>query len=265
MENITAKIIADSISEAGKRITTFELEYPRFLHSETMTHRMLSKNCASSRAIRFEDMIANVRANTAMPVWWGKNQPGMQAREEVEDIESCKASWLEARDTAIASAEKLFRLGVHKQIVNRIVEPFCIIKTVLTGTDFNNLYALRDHEDAQPEFAHLAKKMRLAQKNSEPELLKVGEWHIPYAEKHLDLQTRLKVSASLCAQVSYRKSDDSVEKALKIYERLTKSYPIHASVFEHQAQALPDANMRSGNFYGWYQYRQSIPNNVVLG
>src|SRR4051812_11787989 len=82
---IKAEIIADSLNPSGSRLTTFILEYPRFVHAELMTHRMFSKNAASSRAIPIEKMIQQVIDNPAMPVWWGKNQSGMQAKEELDD------------------------------------------------------------------------------------------------------------------------------------------------------------------------------------
>ena len=79
------KVIADSISESGKRITTFQLKYPRFIHSEVMTHRVFSRNASSSRAIPVKKMIEQVRNNPAMPIHWGANQSGMQAKNELNE------------------------------------------------------------------------------------------------------------------------------------------------------------------------------------
>lgn len=290
-----AKIIADSIAPHGKRITTFELEFPRFILAEYNTHRMLSRNVASSRAIPIEKVIEGVQNNPAMPVWWGKNQSGMQAKDELSDTiildpygisekNAAKATWLEARDEAIKFAKKLSKIGLHKQIVNRILEPWVNVKMVTTATDWDNFFHLRNHSDAQPEFHFLASLMAEEYLQSEPNQLIHGQWHIPYietvfnpphdtyfdlreikyfvGEEEVDLYTALKVSASLCAQVSYRKSDDSIEKALRVYDRLVTSKPVHASPFEHQATPSLEYDHISGNFRGWIQYRHTISGNT---
>lgn len=286
---ITAKILADSITTQGSRVTTFELEYPRFIHSELMTHRIFSKNAASSRAIPINRAIELLQENPAMPVHWGKNQAGMQASGELDpiQIEAAKAVWLAARDSAISHIKVLTDMGGHKQWVNRIGEPWQVIKTVLTGTDFENLWWLRDHKDAQPEFAVLAKLMHTAYEESTPFRLFRGEWHVPYVnvkrtestleywldeETQIDVETAKKISASCCAQVSYRKLDDSLNKALDIYEKLVSMGTPHFSPFEHQATPMPGdhewpegathkdihGSTWSGNLREWVQHRQLI-------
>jgi thymidylate synthase ThyX len=168
---ITSKIIADSISTAGKRITTFEIEYPRFIHSEFMTHRMLSKNAASSRAIPIATMIQQVMDNPAMPVFWGRNQSGMSAKEELgyAEKEDALVVWLEGRDEAVKTVQRLVSLNVHKQITNRILEPWAHIKVVTTATEWDNFFHLRRHPDAQPEIHALANAMWDNYSKSEPE------------------------------------------------------------------------------------------------
>ena len=328
---ISAKIIADSISPAGVRITTFELEYPRFIHAEFMTHRMFSRNAASSRAIPVNRAIELIRENTAMPIHWGKNQPGMTAKEECNErinaevdatpfgaiVEnwSREQTWNVARDNAIAIARLFNDAGYHKQIVNRLLEPFTHIKVVLTATEYENFWWLRDHKDAQPEIAELARVMREEYNKSLPVEMCQGEWHVPYYRSGMwssigsdfdesprvdidgkTLQEAIAISASCCAQVSYRKLDDSLEKAEDIYRRLVESEPVHASPFEHQATPIHEPYFRSdeqvllhcepdnetldskgithfdrrgwawsGNFRGWIQNRQLIPNNVKRG
>lgn len=266
---ITSKIIADSICSNNKRITTFELEYPRFIHSEFMTHRMVSKNAASSRAIPVETMIKQVIENPAMPVFWGKNQAGMAAVEELSapDKFIAKNLWLDARHAAIESVRELIKLGVHKQIANRILEPWTNIKVIATATDWDNFFHLRRHPAAQPEIHALADTMWEAYSTNEPQFLYTGEYHLPYltnedinAQESLD--DCIKLSASMCAQVSYRKADQSIEKAKLIYDRLVSQTPVHASPFEHQATPALTRSERSGNFNGWIQYRQQLPNNV---
>lgn len=287
--NISATIIKDSISKYGNRITTFELVYPRFIHSEFMTHRMLSKNAASSRAVPVNTMLGLIDTDPAMPVHWGKNQPGMSAREELNDIEreAAKATWVEASKHMISVTKVLNDIGLHKQVANRLCEPWQWMKIVVTGTEWENLFWLRYHDAAQPEFFELAKCMRYEMDNSRPFPMDKEEWHLPYVSKEqeldLGIETALKVSASCCAQVSYRKSDDSVEKAIDIYNKLMGLDRRHSSPFEHQAKAMVNycvgvrqwepgvthmdrkGDLWSGNFKGWIQHRQLIPNHVKEG
>lgn len=298
-ELITARVIADSISYEGDRMTTMEIEYPRFILAELNTHRMLSKNSASSRAIPVKTMHQHIRENTAQPVFWGANQAGMQAKEELKGADKSYAQylWASARDQAILASTHLLDLNLHKQITNRITEPWMIMKTVISGTEWANFWWLRDHEDAQPEIAQLAKTMREAYAASVPEVLSPGEWHVPYVTTYRDNHTQTRhyldandqyitaeqaniISASCCAQVSYRKSDDSYEKALKIYKQLIESVPAHASPVEHQATPMrikstsayepetwepgithvsANGDLWSGNLRGWIQHRKLIP------
>lgn len=288
---IKATIIADSVSEhTGQRITTFELEYPRFIHSELMTHRVFSRNAASSRAIPIDKMIEQVVFNSAKPIHWGLNQSGMQAKDEQADVDACNEAWCNARDSAIHHATQLKNLGLHKQIVNRVLEPFQVMKTLVTATSFDNFFNLRCHKDAQPEIRELANKMYQAMQESRPEVLCAGEWHTPYVQherirgdliyiidgKIASTEEAIKVSCSCAAQVSYRKSDTSIEKALAIYDKLVNSSPVHASAFEHCATPIPlsapeqpeglthvtvDKKICSGNFTNWVQYRQLIKNH----
>ena len=270
---ITAKVIADSISQAGVRILTMELEYPRFIHSEFMTHRVFSRNAASSRAIPIETMMKQVTTNPARPVHWGLNQAGMQADNEVEvSAVKCMKTWKAAAARAVESAKELQELGLHKQIVNRVLEPFQMMKTVVTSTEWENFFMLRDHKDAQPEIAVLARRMKEAQETSEPLLIDSNEWHVPYVNRkrgvHGELvyfigkdiiseEDALKVSASCCAQVSYRKTDKGIGKALKIYDMLVNNKPVHASPFEHQGRPILLEKF-SGNLRGYQQYRKLI-------
>ena len=299
---ISAKIILHTVNMlTGAEAITWELEYPRFIHSELMTHRMFSRNAASSRAIPISKTIEQVRNNPAMPVHWGKNQSGMQAKQELEQhkLLYAKVLWKLAAEKACTSAEELNEEGLHKQIVNRVLEPYVWMKTIVTSTERNNWYHLRYHEDAQPEIKELAMLMRHAEDNSIGKALFGGEWHLPYLSfgrdnesdqqyfyteneskrEYYTLEEAQVLSASLCAQVSYRKSDDSLEKAQSIYNRLIESEPVHASPVEHQLLvAKPgfaehvgwthvDRNGQywSGNIRGYVQMRQLIPDNVKRG
>jgi thymidylate synthase ThyX len=299
---ITAKIIADSISPEGQRMTTMEIEYPRFILAELNTHRMLSKNSASSRAIPVKAMHQHIRENTAGPVSWGVNQPGMKAKEvlDAEDTVEALMIWEQARDSALDFAGQLADLNLHKQITNRITEPWMTMKTVISGTEWANFWWLRAHADAQPEIHELATKMMAAYNRSTPQLLNPGEWHLPYVKStrlssgeliyldNQDLPLTLKqaqfISASCCAQVSYRKSDDTLDKAERVFKMLIESEPAHASPVEHQATPMDvdstdkydpecwetgtthvsrNGDLWSGNLRGWIQFRKLIKNEAV--
>lgn len=292
--NYSVKIIARSIAPSGIKLTTAEIEYPRFIHSELMTHRMLAKNAASSRAVPIDALINNIKDNTAQPLYWGANKKGMSADEEISDIPKAIIAWNKARDNAIDSALELSSLGVHKQTANRLLEPFVVMKTIISGTDWANFFWLRDHKAAQPEFRYLAQLLRAALEASSPNLLKHGEWHLPYVNTvrdesgtliYLDneglsmpLDEARKISASCCAQVSYRKLDDTKDKCFSVYDRLMSEEVKHASPTEHQGTPIDfdsqksmdgithmtkDGMLWSGPFKGWIQFRKLIPNEAV--
>jgi thymidylate synthase ThyX len=268
-----AKILLDSINPRGNRITTFVLDFPRWILAELNTHRVFSRNTASSRAIPIEKMIKMVRENPAMPVFWGKNQAGMQSKEELvgSELLNAKEAWLRARDRAVESAEELMECGMHKQYANRAIENFLYVKTILTGTEFENFFALRAHKDTQPEFQDLAYKMLDIYQLSEPKKLKEGEWHIPFGDKldetrltevyyqtaipHEEL--KLRIATARCARVSYLNFEgkDDYNKDIELSETLSSSG--HWSPFEHSAMALSTSEY-SGNFKGWKQYRKTF-------
>lgn len=260
---ITAKIIADSISEDGNRLTTMQLLYPRFIHSEFMTHRMFSRNASSSRAIPIPKMIQSVRDNPAMPIHWGKNQPGMQAREEVDNITMyrAKVAWLGAMDNSCRVAEELGNIGVHKQLANRLLEPFQHIHVVVTATEWDNFFALRNHPAAQPEFQDLAAKMQQCYELSLPWSISYGDWHLPYTNwSDGSIPQRIIKSVASCARVSYTNHEGKESTSLEdsgLYLRLTTADPPHMSPVEHQAMAVPGDKFYA-NFRGWRQHRWEL-------
>jgi len=306
---ISAKIIADSHYH-DRRITTFELEYMRFIHPEFMTHRLLSKNSESSRAVPVSSMIKSIQNNVASPVHWGKNKRGMQAVEENDTMVSIpwslsptshldhtlqmgpEQAWRDACLSAISYANAFSDAGYHKQIVNRLLEPFKMMKIVCTATEFDNFFWLRRHADAQPEIKELADVMYRAREMSQPTFMPSNSYHLPYVTSDVKRQcdmtdnpmsAALKVSASCCAQVSYRKTDQSLSKAARIYQMLVESVPMHASPFEHQARPATPGDMHgfydtgdsspithvsrdcsywSGNLRWWVQYRHEIEDNT---
>jgi thymidylate synthase ThyX len=280
---IEAKIIADSMAPSGVRLTTFVLTYPRFIHSEMMTHRAFSRNASSSRAIPVKKQIEMVVNNPAVPLAFTKNKPGMQGGEVLDGPAHQEAVnvWLEARNKAVIGAYALSDLEVHKQYANRLLEPFAHITVVCTATDFDNFFALRCHPAAQPEICVLAEKMYGLYSNNEPNQLVEYEWHLPFvSDKEAnrmvrDMVTKLedwsinlvKMSVARCARVSYlthEGKNPTLEEDLALYERLVGSSPIHASPAEHQAMAIGDPNVRSGNFRGWIQYRKTLENENIV-
>lgn len=266
---IVAKIVADSVNDNGNRITTFELEYPRMVHSELMTHRLLSRNAMSSRAIPVSKMIDQVRSNPAKPVQWGKNKGGMQSdgdwnamvKDQVGSEFSVDDWWHLAAEEAAFNAEALAEAGYHKQVANRLLEPFQFMKTIVTATEMENFFWLRLDEDADPTIKKLAEAMFEAYKESVPEQLNSGDWHTPYVthfdapdgsgqivygvfdgygvEHYVSKKEAIAISSSCCAQVSYRNIDNTYDKAMSVYERLgVGGNKIHASPFEHVATPM---------------------------
>src|SRR5512135_1987029 len=137
---IKAQIICDSMAPSGVRLTTFVLTYPRFIHSEFMTHRVFSRNASSSRAIPVKKQIQEIIDNPVIPLAFTKNKAGMQggAALDGEAHDKAVAAWLEGRDRAVEIANKLADLEVHKQYANRVLEPWAHITVVCTATDFAN-------------------------------------------------------------------------------------------------------------------------------
>jgi thymidylate synthase ThyX len=261
-----------------------QLKYPRFIHAEFMTHRMFSRNASSSRAIPVERVIKALQEDPALPVYWGLNQKGMQARREVdlEIIPDIEKDWLLARDIMITVAKNLIeKYKLHKQIVNRVLEPWAHIYTVVTATEWENFFNLRRHPDAQPEMKVLADRMWEALESSTPRELAHGQWHLPYVlpEDYVKAEERrgtckdeglldlVKVSTARCARVSYRTHDGltpKFEEDIHLHDELLKNG--HLSPFEHPATPLlvETGSLFCGNFRGWRQYRKTIAGEDVF-
>lgn len=279
-------------------LITLHARYPRFIHSELMTHRVFSRNARSSRAVPIAKMIEEIKSNSVVPQHWGKNQAGMQAFDECANVVSFdgfdglkyttitgtrEQMWNVARDAALRAAEGFMNAGYHKQLVNRLLEPFMWIDTLITATDFDNFFELRCHQDAEPHFQDLAVMIRDAVNNVKCEELAEDDWHMPYVsstEKELLLSGKneafneivkktglneteilLRVSAARCARISYKPFDGNgdIESELRRFDKLINSKPMHASPIEHQARVSctldhPKSNLQSG----WFQYRKFI-------
>lgn len=258
---ISAKILADSISPEGSRLTTLQVRCPRFIWPQVLTHRALSRNASSSRAIPVARLIADVEADPVFPIRWGKNQRGMQAREELpEEMWGIAGfNWTCSMAEAVTRAKELARIGAAKEIVNRLLEPFAHVNAVITATDWDNFFTLRIHDDAQPEIQALAMAMREAMEGSQPEEVGEGWWHGPYVEwPAYDRSTDMghRVSAAGCARVSYlthegRQATD--QENLELASRLLSAG--HMSPFEHQATPTTG---RHANLNGWRSYRSIL-------
>lgn len=271
-----AKIIADSISLFGDdRLTTMEVTFPRMVLAEFNTHRMFSRNSASSRAIPVEKQLLRVMTDPFIPVHFGANQSGMQANAELQGLSRLAArdEWLSARDSAVKHVKRLLDLGLHKQITNRILEPFMWHTVIVTATEWSNFFALRAHPDAQPEIRVIAEMMKDIYEKHSPEFLEHWEWHLPFIQpEELDGKFELseearKISAARCARVSYLTHDGTrdLDADLTLYERLVSGG--HMSPLEHVAIAEPvepDGTFY-GNFKGWKQFRKFIPNEHDFG
>jgi thymidylate synthase ThyX len=253
---IETRVIADSISPQGDRLTTFILTFPRIILSEFNTHRMFSRNSASSRAIPFEKMVKSVEDNPFIPIAWQKDHKGMQGTEYITDfveIENCKALWLIARDHAIDDASRLNSVSsVTKQLCNRLLEPFMWHTVIMTSgkEGLENFFNLRDHEAAEIHIQELARKMKEVYNESTPKELKAGEWHIPFGDEWYSASSsfNLKVSTAKCARVSYtvvgeEGKEPNYDNDLKLHDRLLESG--HFSPFEHCAKAMSDEEYES--------------------
>ena len=298
------KVIQDSLSPTGDRLVTFEIETYRYIWAEVMTHRQLSRNAQSSRAVPSKTVL-KVNEDFVRPIIYGKNKAGMSSTEEFNELESAEIQkvWDSAANYTFAASLQLNKLGLHKQWANRITEPFSKIKAIISATEWNNFFWLRiDPEAAQPEIVDLANKMQKAMQDSIPLQLNAGELHVPYVDREvgfdlsdeiryyiggqdegeLSKEEALRISASCCCQVSYRKLDDSFNKAMEIWDKLFSGPKPHMSPTENQAVALGsnrasiiqrvlpsylpegishtdrEGNLWSGNFKGFIQHRKII-------
>lgn len=296
-----AEVLADSVSPDGVRLTTLEVTMPRIVLAEFNTHRMFSRNSASSRAIPVEKMIRRVLEDPYIPTSWGKNQKGMQADEEFagQDVVVCEQLWKQARANAVDVAERMLKHGVHKQLTNRLLEPFMWHTAIVTSTEWRNFFNLRCHEAAHPDIRMPAELMRAAMTVSEPEPLDYGEWHLPLigpedydlafssglamapnrADSRSLMELMVKISVARCARVSYLTHDGKrdLRADLELHDRLLTSG--HLSPFEHVARPMTNNDNHyylapgdvdplsssavthyfSGNLRGWVPYRKTIP------
>jgi hypothetical protein len=286
MNQPTAKIICDSISPKGKRLTTMEVKMHRFVLAEFNTHRMFSRGSASSRAIPIKKRIEQVLTDPAMPLYWGKNQSGMSAAEEMDPTpkEVAIGQWLYARDQAVETVRMLSDLGVHKQLANRLLEPWLWHTTIVSSTEWMNFFGQRcainpetKQPFAQPEMHALAMAMQKAFYESTPKPVNYGEWHLPYITEEdynwanewrypdwIFLEKLKKISVGRSARVSYLTHDGKRDpnEDIKLADKLINAKPMHPSPLEHIATPYFEGQYK-GNFEGWIQYRHSFENENI--
>lgn len=251
------KVVAHSISPEGIELPTIQFRQPRMIHSDFLTHRVFTRNGRSSRAVPVLTLLTEAR-NPYTPHFL-HNQPGMTASQEFSDEERAEieAIWREMAAHTVAGVERLQAKGVHKQWANRPLEWFGYIDVLLSSTDWNNYYALRDDEGAQPEIQVVARAIREAIAKSTPRELRPGQWHLPYIDEEADREAIIKhlvdseggfsvdqvdrllrkISAARCARLTIRPfdGDGSIPAELERYRKLVVSRPVHASPTEHQA------------------------------
>jgi len=266
---ISVKVIADSISPGGSRLTTLEVKIHRLILAEMNTHRMFSRNYRSSRAVPVHKLLEEVENDPAMPLFWGRNEPGMSASTQLEgeELESVKDTWLASAKVAATTARILAGKGLHKQIANRVLEPYLWTYGVITSTEWDNFFGLRLDKAAQPEMRMAARVMWDAINNSIPSFVDFGKWHLPYVtQEEKDTQHNaqlLRTSVARCARVSYKPFDadrlSTPEEDTALFSKLVGEQPIHASPAEHQATPVMTVSKYKGsNLIGWDQLRKTL-------
>ena len=276
----SAEILADSIV-GDCRLTTIAVTMPRIVLAEQNTHRMLSRNTASSRAIPVKTRCDYVEQHPFIPSAFGKNKRGMQSDEllNADDNALAEQIWREALADSLRHARRLAELGVHKQYANRLTEPFSWVTQIVSATDWDNYFALRCHKDAQPEIRLAAEITKEVLENNTPAVLKEGQWHLPLVTD-ADVKAvndlgnpdscgaLLSVSVARCAAVSYEKHavQKTVQEEIARHDALLSSG--HMSPFEHQAKVGTYLDLKNdyiGNFRKpWVQYRKLLPNEAVF-
>lgn len=264
-----AKILCDSISPASIRLTTMEVTFPRIVLAEFNTHRQFSRNSASSRAIPVTKMLQRVQDDPFIPIYWGRNQRGMQAAEELsfEAQEAARHLWLEARDQAIDTVKVLQmpEIDLHKQIANRLLEPWMWQTVIVTATEWDNFFNLRRHKDAQPEIKRIADMMFDVRQASIPTYRDYGQWHLPLVDPAEDLTgfDPVMVCAGRCARVSYLTHDGKRDP--KADEDLCRNLMRsgHCSPLEHPALSVHNTGF-IGNIRGFMQFRKQYRNEAVF-
>ena len=290
-----AKIIADSISPQGIRLTTMQVTFHRFVLAEFNTHRLFSRNSASSRAIPVEKQIEKLigifedeiyKSGITYPVEFGTNQKGMQAGPPLVGDARDRAydEWYDATWSAVEHVRTLSDLNVHKQVANRLIEPFMDHTVIVTSVDYENFFKQRCSPLAQPEIRVAAEMMEKVYRESSPSYVDYDNWHLPYlsTSEMLELidsepngfELCMMISAARCARVSYLTQEGTrdFDKDIELFYRLKNADPPHWSPLEHIATPYIEGLSPGGNFiefrkegsfdlyrpYGWAQLRHNL-------
>lgn len=261
-----AKIVAHSVGPHDGPIYSVQARYWRSMHAEVLTHRDFSRSSSSSRAVPVKKMLRQVWREPAGPTHWGANRKGMQATEQLTGwrLRLAKLLWKSASRFAAAHSWAMMKIGLHKQVANRVTEPYQFIHTIITGTTWDNFFALRRHPDAQPEMAAIAEAIHAAMATSKPQRLRAGDWHMPYVTSAevltYGVEAALQMSTARCARVSYLTHDNEQPKPVddfQLHDDLVGSQPMHASPAEHAAEVLPTME-RHANLSGFRSYRRAV-------
>lgn len=270
--HIDVKVIADSINpDTGKRITTLAIKIPRIILSEHNTHRSLSRNFSSSRAIPAKKLRKEAWEHPFVPIYWGANKSGMSADQQLTgfNLSMAKFSWKLAGKFAVMFHKMMEIVGVHKQTCNRIIEPWMSVVGTITSTEWDNFLRLRYDRNAQPEIIVLAKKIHDAIKASEPTVPENGI-HLPFIDEEerrtFPIDQLIKISVARCCRTSYANclgKKSQPEEDIKLYHRLLGNG--HFSPFEHIALIPNHGRVAKElqydlqrNFRGWYQLRAFV-------
>ena len=259
VNNTSATVLAATKNARGKRIVTWELVYPRYIHAELMTHRCFSRNAASSRAVPIERMVREV---IEAPVFFeevGLDKPGMSSDGEVRPgvRDGFRMGWKElGRNVALMVERWSKEYGIHKQVLNRALEPWVRIRTIVTTTETKNFFDLRLDKAAQPEMQVLARCMKESLEHAEKEGIYSNKYHIPYKEcfKEEVPECLFVRSVAACARVSGLRQDGkptTLEDDLKLFKRLYEKG--HLSPFEHVC--FDNGSAVSANLKGWKSLR----------
>lgn len=299
MTKIKAELLLASKNiETGDILYTWRLTFPRCILSEVNTHRVASRNTSSSRAIPGRKQRAAVYSDPFVPVYIGSAQKGMKAGAELEGWrrKGVELVWKASRYPQLLAAYLIEKLGAHKQIANRLIEPYVWTVQIFSATEVDNFFLLRDHHMAEPHFHELARQMHEQVKyvrdsithfdsryawdrwdkdlTSKIQYLSPGEWHLPllsmkeYAS--FTLEGKKILSAARCAVTSYTSIEDGREINLETAERIFHktlmassgpSDPKHLSPVEHQAMAMHEPKFYA-NFKGFKQYRKEIEDTL---
>lgn len=262
-QEVWAEMVCDSVSpHTGRRITSAVVRLPRIVLAELNTHAALAKNSASSRAIPTATFRQRVLANPYIPWRWPINGKGMVPKEYAapDSWRSRFATFAWKGGLVVASlAHRLLeRIGVHKEIANRLLEPWMWTEVLVTATDWDGFFAQRCHPAAADGVRAAATVLRALLETHQPTETTL---HLPYVQKHEDgdMRTLFMASARRCRRVSYMRQGVVVsleEDAAAGAEGLLENPP-HLSPYEHAAMALP-TNDRHAKFSGGWKSGRHI-------